>query len=305
MAPICGVASRRLETPGGEPHAKRFHAARAAPAAGLGPAGRWWPPYGPRSPAREGGRSVRATPRRRATRGSSPSRPGRSTQLGPGRVSAAEPVVPRFMAWHTVVIAVLALALACDLYLRGRALLKDRGRARTGMLTWHENRRAFYALAGREFERARRYDRPFTLGYFDVDDYKEVAERFSPLTAEGMLRLVAESARRSIRASDVVARLGGDSFAVLLPEAPPEAADTVIRKLRQSVRDASDETALPLSITGGVVTCLPPAESLQAIIWCEVIAPQPLEAFEPARLRRPFRLPPGFDMPMPPPLRRL
>jgi len=226
------------------------------------------------------------------------------------------------MAWHTVVIAVLALAVACDLYLRGRALLKDRGRTHAGLVTWHENRRAFYELAGREFERARRYDHPFTLGYFDLDDYKEVADRFSLLTAEGMLRLVAESARRSIRASDVVARLGGDSFAVLLPEAGPEAADTVIRKLQQSVRQASHETALPLSISGGVVTCLQPAESLEAVIgaadrllsgaksagndsfWCEVIAPQPLEAFEPARLRRPFRLPPGFDLPMPPPLRR-
>src|SRR2546426_11655593 len=145
------------------------------------------------------------------------------------------------MAWHTVVIAVLALAVACDLYLRGRALLKERRRARTGMLAWSENRRAFYELAGREFERARRYDHPFTLGYFDLDDYQEVAERFSYLAAEEMLQLVAESARRSIRASDVVARLGGDSFAVLLPEASPEAADTVIRKLQQSLRDASQE----------------------------------------------------------------
>ena len=99
-----------------------------------------------------------------------------------------------------MVIALLALALVCDLYLRGRALLKAHGRA-GGRLTWNENRRAFYELAGREFERARRYDHPFTLGYFDVDDYKEVADRFSYPTAEEMLRLVAESARRSIRAS--------------------------------------------------------------------------------------------------------
>jgi diguanylate cyclase (GGDEF)-like protein len=122
--------------------------------------------------------------------------------------------------------------------------------------------------------------------------------------------------------SDVVARLGGDTFAVLLPEAGPEAAGTVIRKLQQSVRDAAEETALPLSISGGVVTCLQPAESLEAVIgaadrllsgakgagndsfWSEVIAPQPLEGFEPVRLRRPFRLPPGFDLPMPPPLPR-
>src|SRR3989441_3034179 len=168
------------------------------------------------------------------------------------------------MAWQTVVIAVLALALACDLYVRGRARLRERGRARAGVVTWNENGRAFYELAGGEFERARRYGHPFTLGYFDLDDYKEVADRFSALTAEGMLQLVAESARRSIRASDVVARLGGDSFAVLLPEASPEAADTVIRKLQQSLRDASQETALPLSISGGVVPCLPPAESLEA-----------------------------------------
>src|ERR1700704_5559508 len=208
------------------------------------------------------------------------------------------------MAWHTVVIAVLALALACDLYLRGRALLKDRGRGRAGLVTWHENRRAFYELAGQEFERARRYDHPFTLGYFDLDDYKEVSDRFSHPAAEEMLRLVVQSARSSIRVSDVVARLGGDTFAVLLPEAGPEAAGTVIRKLQQSVRDAAEETALPLSISGGVVTSLQPAESLEAVIgaadrllsgakgagnesfWCEVIAPQPLEAFEPGRLRR-------------------
>src|SRR5438128_12286834 len=169
------------------------------------------------------------------------------------------------MAWHTVVIAVLALALACDLYLRGRALLKAHGRAGGG-LTWNENRRAFYELAGREFERARRYDHPFTLGYFDLDDYQEVAERFSYLAAEEMLQLVAESARRSIRASDVVARLGGDTFALLLPEAGPDAADAVIRKLQRSVRDESRETALPLSVSGGVVTCLQPAESLEAVI---------------------------------------
>src|SRR5205809_415705 len=101
-------------------------------------------------------------------------------------------------------------------------------------------------------------------GDVDLDDYKEVAAPFSALTAEGMLQWVAESALRSIRASDVVARLGGDSFAVLLPGASPEAADTVIRKLQQSLRDASQETALPLCISGGVVTCVQPAESLEA-----------------------------------------
>src|SRR3981081_3778598 len=135
-----------------------------------------------------------------------------------------------------------------------------------GRLAWNENRRAFYELARQEFERARRYDHPFTLGYFDLDDYKEVADRFSQAAAEERRALVAGVPRRSIRTSDVVARLGGDSFGMLLPEAGPEAADAVIRKLQQTVRDESDATALPLSISGGVVTCLQPAGGLEAVI---------------------------------------
>ncbi len=100
-----------------------------------------------------------------------------------------------------------------------------------------ENWRTFYELAGAEFERARRYGHPFTLAYFDVDDFKEVNARFGHELAEGMLAALAECTHRSLRSSDVIGRLGSD-------------------------------------------------------------------AFEPARLRRPHRQPPAFDVPMPPPGRR-
>jgi diguanylate cyclase (GGDEF)-like protein len=226
------------------------------------------------------------------------------------------------MAWYIGVIAVLALALACDLYLRGRAIRRARAQARVDELVRIESPQAFYEVAEREFERARRYGHPFTLAYFDLDDFTEVSNRFGPQVAEAMRRLVAEAARRAIRSSDVVARLAGDAFALLLPETGPEAVDAVIRKLQDALRDTEDDTALPVTISGGVVTCLQPAESLEAVIgaadrllsgvkgtaqdtfWREVIAPQPLETFEPARLRRPFRLPPTFDVPMPPPFSR-
>jgi diguanylate cyclase (GGDEF)-like protein len=224
------------------------------------------------------------------------------------------------MAWYRVVIALLALGLVYDVYLRVRA----RRRERPGSPDEHpgiEDWRTFYEHAEGEFERARRYHHPFSLCYFDLDDFAEVSDRIGPDVAEGMLRSLAESARSSLRSSDVLGRLGSDVFALLLPETASEAADAVVRKLRQSLSDTAQETGLPLSITGAVVTCLPPAESLEAVIgaadrllagarnagkgslWSEVIAPQPLEGFEPARLRRPQRLPPAFDVPMPP-LRR-
>jgi diguanylate cyclase (GGDEF)-like protein len=223
------------------------------------------------------------------------------------------------MAWYTMVIALLALALAYDLYLRGR----PRGPAsRADELEGIENWRTFYDRADVEFERARRYGHPFSLCYFDLDDFAEVSERFGQDVAEGMLRALAESARASIRSSDLLGRLGSDAFALLLPEAGSDAAEAVLRKLGQALGDASLGNGLPLTITGAVVTCLPPAESLEAVIgaahrllsgarsagngtvWCEVIAPQPVEGFEPARLRRPQRQPPAFDVPMPPRLRR-
>jgi len=105
---------------------------------------------------------------------------------------------------------------------------------------------------------------------------------------------------------------------LLLPEAGADAASAVIRKLQQALRQASQVTGMPLTVSGGVVTCLQPAESLETVMasadqllhgaksagrdifWSEVVAPQPLEGFEPARLRRPWRLPPSFDVPMPP-----
>jgi hypothetical protein len=112
--------------------------------------------------------------------------------------------------------------------------------------------------------------------------------------------------------------LGGDEFALLLNEAGSEAGSAVIEKLRAALRELTRGTGLPLTISGGVVTCLQPAESLEAVIgtadqllyaakhagkdtfWREVVAPQPLEGFEPARLRRPWRLPPKFELPLPP-----
>src|SRR2546427_6997360 len=105
-----------------------------------------------------------------------------------------------------------------------------------------------------------------TLAYFDADDFRELHDRFGHQLADGVLRLVAETARDAIRASDLVARLGADQFALLLPEAGADAASAVIRKLQQALRQASQLTGMPLTVSGGVVTCLQPAESLETVM---------------------------------------
>lgn len=221
------------------------------------------------------------------------------------------------MVWH-IVLAVLLVAVGYDLYLRLQAIGQARARAQHEEQARLENREAFYAVASREFERARRYGHPFTMAYFDLDDFREIHDAVGRDVAEALFGLAADTTRASLRGSDSVARLGGNQFALLLPETGPNAAAAVVEKLRNGLRRLAAETALPLVVSGGVVTCLPPAESLEAILgaadrllagakaagpdtfWTEVIAPQPLEGFESARLRRADRLPPGFDVTLPP-----
>src|SRR5207244_4305328 len=209
------------------------------------------------------------------------------------------------MAWNITVVTALLLALGYIGFLDSQGRRRERALAHTDDVTHIDNRRAFYQSASREFERARRYNHPFTLAYFDADDFRELHDRFGHQLADGVLRLVAETARDAIRASDLVARLGADQFALLLPEAGADAAGAVIRKLQQALRQASQVTGMPLTVSGGVVTCLQPAESLETVMgsadqllhgaksagrdifWSEVVAPQPLEGVEPARRRWP------------------
>src|SRR5207302_9208575 len=158
------------------------------------------------------------------------------------------------MAWNIAVVAALLLALGYIGFLHYQVHRRERALTRTDDLTHVENRRAFYEDAGREFERARRYNHAFTLAYFDVDDFKEVSDRFGHQLGDGILRLVAETARESVRASDLVARLGADQFALLLPEAGADAASAVVRKLQEALREPSEGTGLALTVAGGEVT---------------------------------------------------
>src|SRR3977135_2417124 len=92
------------------------------------------------------------------------------------------------MAWNIAVVAALLLALGYIGFLHYRVHRRERALARTDDLTRIDNRRAFYENASREFERARRYNHPFTLAYFDADDFRELHDRFGQQVADGGLR---------------------------------------------------------------------------------------------------------------------
>jgi diguanylate cyclase (GGDEF)-like protein len=97
------------------------------------------------------------------------------------------------------------------------------------------NRRHFVDVVDREIARALRHARPLSLCIIDVDLFKPVNDRFGHAAGDGVLRQLAAIVRRFVRDEDVAARIGGEEFAVLLPEADAEAARAFAERLREAV----------------------------------------------------------------------
>lgn len=127
--------------------------------------------------------------------------------------------------------------------------------AHTDSLTGLANRRWLLELLEREFLRARRYRRPLTLIYLDLDGFKEVNDAFGHLFGDGLLRSAGRSMQAVLRAADLLARIGGDEFAVLLPETDLAGAGNVAGKLRRALASTTRPygTALPpLTFSAGI-----------------------------------------------------
>ena len=145
-------------------------------------------------------------------------------------------------------------------------LERERELARTDSLTEVANGRAFYELSKMEINKARRYGRPVTTMYIDLDNFKMVNDTFGHSIGDALLRSVAGTIQKNIRVTDVVARLGGDEFVILLPETSGEAAQVVVNKLQQRLLSAMKENGWPVTFSIGAITFIDPPESVDEMI---------------------------------------
>lgn len=105
--------------------------------------------------------------------------------------------------------------------------------ATTDPLTGVANRREFMACAEHELARVRRYGRPLALLMLDVDHFKAINDAFGHAAGDEVLRALAVAARDCLRECDIVGRLGGEEFAVVLPETQLAEAVEVAERLRR------------------------------------------------------------------------
>jgi diguanylate cyclase (GGDEF)-like protein len=156
-------------------------------------------------------------------------------------------------------IAAALLALVLALVHSRRQLAKARDEARRNRrladldgLTGLHNRRYFHELLAREAARAHRYGRELALVVFDLDDFKSINDRIGHLAGDAVLAETAERARSVVRSADIACRVGGDEFAVLLPEASGQEAELLCERLHRAVSSTPVAEAGNVSVSAGI-----------------------------------------------------
>ena len=125
-------------------------------------------------------------------------------------------------------------------------------------LTGLHNRRAFTERLSEECARNRRTPgRTFSVVLIDLDDFKNVNDTLGHAEGDRVLVAVARFLERNTRVVDVCCRIGGDEFAVVLPDTDEEGRKAVVDRLRHAVRPAIDGKTERIGLSVGVATCPP------------------------------------------------
>jgi diguanylate cyclase (GGDEF)-like protein len=126
--------------------------------------------------------------------------------------------------------------------------------AREDQLTRLMNRHSFLEAMQREIERYKRYDAPLGLVIWDIDHFKQFNDRYGHAEGDAVLRLVARTAESMVRATDFVARWGGEEFVILLPATDRAGTRVVAEKIREAFQAPEHMGRDDISASFGVTT---------------------------------------------------
>src|SRR5215216_2650355 len=189
-------------------------------------------------------------------------------------VSPAAEDIALTSAWLTVLsaeallfsisIAFVLLAMAKE-----RTELGHKTAAMIDPLTGLANRRAFMQDAESITRRQAAVGRPVAVFLIDFDHFKSINDRFGHATGDRVLRLFAEICTANLRSTDLVGRLGGEEFAVLMADANRDNAFLVAERLRAAFEMAAmvlDERTIASTLSIGVSIIQDPAQDLAALL---------------------------------------
>jgi diguanylate cyclase (GGDEF)-like protein len=138
--------------------------------------------------------------------------------------------------------------------------------SRVDVLTGTLNRRAFMEVLGKASKHSRRHPRHLTVGYVDLDGFKQINDVLGHSTGNSVLKVVAKAMQSALRRVDCVARLGGDEFAVLLHETSAESVRLVLDRLQKALTVSMAENKWAVTFSIGAVTFRTPLASAEDMV---------------------------------------
>jgi diguanylate cyclase (GGDEF)-like protein/putative nucleotidyltransferase with HDIG domain len=175
--------------------------------------------------------------------------------LAYGALLAIKAPLEAISAWWLVGMGTLLVGAMVIMVMRARVELLIRRlyeAARTDPLTKLANRRGFRELLDLDLERARRSGTPMGVLIGDLDDFKDYNDRLGHHLGDLALQRVARLLEQHKSPLDTAARIGGEEFALILPDAEADSAYAFAERLRGVVREEFAEERIPLTISFGV-----------------------------------------------------
>ena len=151
------------------------------------------------------------------------------------------------------------LVIISRLFSRLKVAMDNEARmARTDPLTGVANRRVLFEILDFEIKAMPRSGTPLSVAFIDLDNFKEVNDTIGHDAGDEVLRAVVRGIKSGVRSMDLVARVGGDEFVIMLPNADSGAAAEVALRVRHSVMDELALGQWQCNLSIGVVTCTTP-----------------------------------------------
>lgn len=180
-----------------------------------------------------------------------------------GSHSYTHPLIPYWNIFAKIIFFVSFIYVITRLK---QVLDREKLFARIDNLTETANKRYFYETASKEINRTNRYKRPITLAYMDLDNFKNINDLFGHIAGDDVLRMTADTLKKNVRASDTVARVGGDEFAILFPETDYETAKVVIQRIQDEFSNKVIKDMHSTTLSIGVATCQDHPCTLESLV---------------------------------------
>ena len=141
--------------------------------------------------------------------------------------------------------------------------------ARKDELTGISNRREFFNQGDLAFKRAIRSRHPVSVIMMDIDHFKDVNDNYGHSAGDKVLETIAKRIKNKLREIDIVARIGGEEFAFVLPETSLDEAVKLVERLRVEIANTAvvhNTVAVKITASFGICSCLVKNETLESML---------------------------------------